>query len=122
MNFSYKTVKSKEERIEEFNKISKNSPGKIPIICEKAPKSQIKTIDKTKYLVSGDLTVAQFNSLIRKKLNLAQEKALFLLVKGKNALTGNDTMFDVYKKYKDEEDGFLYIVYASELVWGDNKK
>ena len=122
MNFNYKSVKTKEERIEEFNKISKNNPDKIPIICEKASKSKIKKIDKTKYLVSGDLTVAQFTSLIRKKLNLEQEKALFLLVKARNALTGNDTMSDVYRKYKDEEDGFLYIVYASELVWGDNKK
>ena len=118
MNFTYKTVKTKEERIEEYAKISKNNPGKIPIICEKAPKSNIKKIDKTKYLVSGDLTIAQFTSLIRKKLNLEQANALFLLVKGKNALTGNDPMSDVYKKYKDEEDGFLYIAYASELVWG----
>ena len=120
MNFSYKTVKTIEERVEEFNKISKASPGKIPIICEKAPKSKIKSIDKTKYLINGDITVAQFSSIIRKKLNIDKESALFLLVKGKNALAGNDPMSTIYQKYKDE-DGFLYIAYASELVWGSNK-
>jgi hypothetical protein len=27
-------------------------------------------------------------------------------------------MGDVYKKYKDPEDGLLYIIYSSELTWG----
>ena len=118
MNFTFKSVKTKEERIEEFQKISKANKGKIPIICEKEPKSKIQSIDKTKYLINEELTVGQFTSLIRKKLNLDKEEALFLLVQGKNALTGNGTMADAYEKYKDE-DGFLYIAYASELVWGN---
>jgi hypothetical protein len=25
---------------------------------------------------------------------------------------------DIYEKYKDQEDGFLYIVYAQEQIYG----
>ena len=35
-----------------------NFQKKVPIICEKDPKSKIKDIDKSKYLVPGDLTVS----------------------------------------------------------------
>ena len=47
-----------------------------------------------------------------------KEDALFFLVNGKKSLTGTDTMLEIYKKYKDE-DGFLYIAYAAEEVWGN---
>ena len=33
---------------------------RIPVIVEKAPRADIAEIDKKKYLVPGDLTVAQF--------------------------------------------------------------
>ena len=118
MNFNYKKIKTKEERINDFNRIINNNPGKIPIICEKAPNSKLKSIEKTRYLVSGDLTASQFMSLIRKKTDLQKEHALFLLVKGKKAIAGLETMNAIYKKYKDE-DGFLYINYTSEMIWGD---
>ena len=118
MNFNFKKIKTKEERIKIFNEIIKKNPSKIPIICEKDSNSNLKGIDKTRYLVSGDLTVSQFMSLIRKKINLHKEYALFLLVKGKRAITGLDTMSDLYKKYKDE-DGFLYISYTCEMIWGN---
>jgi len=42
---------------------------KVPIICEKDPKSRIKNIDKSKYLIPGDLTASQFSFMIRKNFN-----------------------------------------------------
>ena len=30
-------------------------------------------------------------------------------------------MSEIYEKYKDE-DGFLYIAYSKEVIWGSNKK
>ena len=95
---------------------SKNT-DKIPIICEKDPKSKIQEIDKTKYLVPMDLTVAQFSLMIRKRVEIAKEGAFFLLVGGKHSITGDTLISEIYERYKDE-DGFLYIAYASELTWG----
>ena len=117
MNFKFRKEKNLEQRIEEYKKVTNEHPGKIAIICEKDPKSSIKNLDKTKYLTDGDLTLPQFIATIRKKLDLNENDALFLLANGKNALSQNETMDIIYKKYKNK-DGFLYFTYASEEVWG----
>ena len=56
--------------------------------------------------------------MIRNRLKMDKEAALFFLVNGKKVLTGEDTMQEIYNKYKSD-DGFLYIAYASEIVWGN---
>jgi GABA(A) receptor-associated protein len=106
------------KRKAESTKIREKYPDRIPIICEKDPKSKIKEVDKTKYLVPNDLTVSQFSFIIRKRLEMNKESALFLLVAGKHSITGDLSISEIYEKYKDPEDGFLYIAYASELTWG----
>lgn len=118
MKFKYQETVDLVKRQEDCEKIKENYPDRLPIICEKDPNSPITQISKTKYLVPYDMTVAQFSFIIRRKLNLEKDSALFLLVLGKHALTGSQTMNEVYEKYKDKSDGFLYIAYANELIWG----
>jgi GABA(A) receptor-associated protein len=43
-------------------------------------KSDIPTIDKKKYLVPSDMTVGQFIYVIRKRIKLSPEKAIFIFV------------------------------------------
>lgn len=50
------------------------------MIVEKAPKARIGDLDKKKYLVPSDLTVGQFYFLIRKRIHLRPEDALFFFV------------------------------------------
>ncbi|CAD1472857.1 unnamed protein product, partial [Heterotrigona itama] len=50
------------------------------VIVEKAPKAKISDLDKQKYLVPSDLTVGQFYFLIRKRIHLRPEDALFFFV------------------------------------------
>lgn len=52
----------------------------LQVIVEKAPKSRIGELDKKKYLVPSDLTVGQFYFLIRKRVHLRPEDALFFFV------------------------------------------
>ena len=121
MEFKYKSENPDvNKRKTECDQILNRFPEKIPIICERDPKSNIKEIDKTKYLVPQDLTASQFNFMIRKRIEIPKEQAFFLLVNGKKQMTGDESMSDIYKKEKDPEDGFLYICYASELTWGNN--
>ena len=107
------------QRKKECDKIRRQFPGKIPIICEKDPHSSINDIDKNKYLVPGDLTVSLFNIMIRKRLNMSMDEAFYLLVNAKTSITGDRPLYEIYERYKDPEDGFLYIAYASELTWGN---
>ena len=117
MEFKFKKEKTFEERKSYYEKILVQHPNKIPIICEKAPRSKIKSIEKTKYLVEPNLSLPLFKATIRKKLNLDDKEAMFFLINGKNTLSGNDTLNIIYEKYKSK-DGFLYIAYASEEIWG----
>ena len=122
MEFKFKSeIKDVNERKQISEKLIKLYPDKIPIICEKDPRSLIEPIAKTKFLVNPQMNVSSFNEIIRKKLNLEAKEGIFLLVKGKNVITGNQTMQEIYENYKDE-DGFLYITYASESVWGTSNE
>jgi len=79
------------------------------VICEKVEKSDIPIIDKKKYLVPSDLTVGQFCYVIRKRIKLAPEKAIFIFVNEVLPPTAA-LMSSIYEEHKDE-DGFLYITY-----------
>ena len=106
-----------ESRRSSCDELLQKFPDKVPIICEKDPKSRIEDIDKTKYLVPGDLPVNKFVGMIRKRVKVSEEEAFYLLIGGKQ-INGDGRMKDIYDKFKDKEDGFLYCVYASELTWG----
>lgn len=113
---SFKEKHTIEKRKKESEKIRKKYPERIPIICEKNEKSKIQDIDKKKYLVPQDLTVGQFVYVIRKKIKLKPQKAIFIFVN--NTLPSpNLLMSQIYKDHKDE-DGFLYLTYSSENTFG----
>ena len=69
-----------------------------------------------RFLVPADLTCAQFGFLIRRRLSLPPEKALFLFING--ALpSGAALMREAYELHKDR-DGFLYVQYHTEATFG----
>lgn len=93
-------------------------PTKVPVILEKDPTCKLAGIHKTKHLILKKFTVNKFQRMIKDLLKLPEEEALFLSIKGKYTITGEKTMDEVYQKYKDKEDGFLYITYSSEVIYG----
>ncbi|KAL9243505.1 hypothetical protein vseg_017382 [Gypsophila vaccaria] len=105
-----------EKRQAEAARIREKYPNRIPVIVEKAERSDIPDIDKKKYLVPAELTVGQFVYVVRKKVNLSPEKAIFVFVK--NILPPTAAlMSSIYEENKDE-DGFLYMSYSGENVFG----
>ncbi len=74
-------------------------------------------IDKKKFLCPGDITLGQFQFVVRKRLKLEAEQALFLTVKEKFLPPSSALLSSVYAEYKDD-DGFLYVLYATENVFG----
>ncbi|TYH58765.1 hypothetical protein ES332_D08G176900v1 [Gossypium tomentosum] len=95
------------KRRAEAARIRGKYPDRIPVIVEKAERSDIPNIDKKKYLVPADLTVGQFIYVIRKRIKLSAEKAIFIFVDGVLPPTGA-IMSTIYDEKKDE-DGFLYV-------------
>ena len=118
MEFKFKQIKTLEQRkLISHNLLDKN-PDKVPIILEKDPTNKILEFQKTKFLSERKYTVSEFTQRIRSEMKLPEEEALFLSVKGKYSISGQKLMENVYNTYKDE-DGFLYIMYTSELIYGN---
>ncbi|KAG8507102.1 CTD nuclear envelope phosphatase 1, partial [Galemys pyrenaicus] len=115
MKFVYKEEHPFEKRRSEGEKIRKKYPDRVPVIVEKAPKARIGDLDKKKYLVPSDLTVGQFYFLIRKRIHLRAEDALFFFVNNVIPPT-SATMGQLYQEHH-EEDFFLYIAYSDESVY-----
>ncbi|KAJ7374533.1 Gamma-aminobutyric acid receptor-associated protein-like 2 [Desmophyllum pertusum] len=116
MKWAFKDEHILESRCHESAKIRAKYPDRIPVVVEKAPKSSIQDIDKRKFLVPSDLTVAQFMYIIRKRIQLPPEKAMFLFVK-KFFQQQVQQWVSIYEEHKDE-DGFLYIAYSGENTFG----
>ncbi|GMH00608.1 hypothetical protein Nepgr_002447 [Nepenthes gracilis] len=113
---SFKQEHEFEKRRAESARIREKYPDRIPVIVEKAEKSDIPNIDKKKYLVPADLTVGQFVYVIRKRIKLSAEKAIFIFVDNVLPPTGA-IMSSIYEEKKDE-DGFLYVTYSGENTFG----
>ncbi|AYV86493.1 MAG: hypothetical protein Sylvanvirus1_89 [Sylvanvirus sp.] len=116
MSKSYKETYSFEKRATESANIREKYASRIPIICEKLSSSDVKEIDKKKYLVPNELTAGQFLYVIRKRIQLPPEGALFLSMKN-TIPPAAEMLSSLYQKHKDA-DGFLYITYASENTFG----
>ncbi|CAL8108885.1 unnamed protein product [Calicophoron daubneyi] len=80
MKFAFKEQHTFDQRHADSTKIKKKYPHRIPVVVERHPHSQVADIDKHKFLVPDDITVAQFLWIIRKRIALSEEKALFLFV------------------------------------------
>jgi GABA(A) receptor-associated protein len=113
---SFKEEHPLEKRQAEAARIRDKYPDRIPVIVEKSERSEIPDIDKKKYLVPADLTVGQFVYVIRKRIKVSAEKAIFMFVKNFLPPTAS-LMSDIYEEHKDE-DGFLYITYSGESTFG----
>jgi len=115
---SFKSTHTLIDRICETQKVLTKYPDKIPIICEKSNNASLDLpdLDKKKYLVPIDMTIGQFVYIIRKRLKLPPEKAIFLFINGMIPPTSS-FLTEIYHYAKDE-DGFLYITYAAENTFG----
>ncbi|EFJ09352.1 hypothetical protein SELMODRAFT_166976 [Selaginella moellendorffii] len=108
-----------EKRQKEAARIKEKYPDRVPVIVERAAKTDMGEIDKKKYLVPADLTVGQFVYVIRKRIKVTPEKAIFVFVK--NTLPPTAALIStIYEEHKDE-DGFLYFTYSGENTFGQEE-
>ena len=116
MSNTFKKKYSFEKRSQESNTIKEKYPDRIPIIVQKHNECDLPNVDKCKYLVPKDMLFSQFIFIIRKRINLKPENAIFLTVNGK-LITGSTPINRVYGENVNK-DGFLYVVYTSENTFG----
>jgi GABA(A) receptor-associated protein len=113
----FKSKYTFEERKKESSRVLSKYPDRIPIICERNTRSRMEEIDKNKYLVPNDLSAGQFIYVIRKRLRLPAEKAVFIFING-TIPSSHRTLAVLYDEHQDR-DGFMYITYCEENVFGN---
>jgi GABA(A) receptor-associated protein len=115
-DFNYKQH-TFEKRKDESSKMLIKHPNSICVIIEKSNNdNSIDDIDKHKFLVPKELTVGQLLYVIRKRIHLTPQEAIFFYIN--NTLPpSSSTIETLYKTYCDE-DGFLYIRYTGENTFG----
>ena len=93
-------------------------PGRIPVKISRDDKCpDLPMIDKHKYLVPVDLTVGQFIYVIRKRLKISSDQALFLLCE--NSLPKvSECMSSLYSRHVRTEGDILEMTYTAESAFG----
>ncbi|KAK7930420.1 hypothetical protein WMY93_006815 [Mugilogobius chulae] len=105
-------------RKQESAGIRSKFPNKIPVIIERYDKEKfLPPLDKTKFLVPHELTMTQFVTIIRNRMALLPSQAFYLLINNSGLPSMSLTMAQVYKEHQDE-DGFVYMTYASQEMFG----
>jgi GABA(A) receptor-associated protein len=118
MSFNFKRNYSLEDRKKESIRVMQKHADRVPVICEKNERASmhLPQVDKYKYLVPNDLTIGQFIYVIRKRIHVTPEQAIYLFIDG-IIPQSNEMLYSIYHKHKDK-DGFLYISYTNENTFG----
>lgn len=119
---SYQEAEPFQKRSADAKRILAKYPDRIPLICEKAARSDLPDIDKKKYLVPGTMLVGEFKYIVHKHVSqpagqgMTAAQTIYLFVNGMSPMTGAQ-MSEVYEQYKSG-DGFLYMTYSAENTLG----
>eukprot|EP00931_Biecheleriopsis_adriatica_P079205 TRINITY_DN5260_c0_g1_i1.p1 TRINITY_DN5260_c0_g1~~TRINITY_DN5260_c0_g1_i1.p1 ORF type:complete len:128 (+),score=30.08 TRINITY_DN5260_c0_g1_i1:92-475(+) len=114
-----------EKRSAEATRILAKYPNRIPVICEKAARSDLPEIEKKKFLVPGTMLCGEFKYTIHKHIQqtangqgIGANQAIYLLVtKSNTSVKTGALMSEIYESHK-ADDGFLYIAYSAENTLG----
>jgi len=110
-----------ETRSLEAARILAKYPDRCPIICERAPGSDLPEIEKKKFLVPGTMLCGEFKYIVHKHINRAPggdqasfevAETMYLYV-NKSAPRSGALMSEIYDQHKDA-DGFLYVPYGAK--------
>jgi len=116
---SFSTSLPFETRRSMFNEIKQSYPRHIPVIIERMNGSRLGIPIKRKYLITKDTTLSMLSFIVRKQIPSIRPSDTILIF---SRSTGQPTigptrLADLYAMNADA-DGFLYLVYREENVFG----
>ena len=107
----------KQRKLKSKN-IREKYPNRVPCIVSIHKNSESLNLEKNKFLCPADLTLAQFQYIIRKQLKktLLPSQAIFIFIK--NELPLVSTMISELDHHYKFEDGFLHFTISKESTFG----
>jgi GABA(A) receptor-associated protein len=115
MTKSFKEQYSFAERRNEYNKIRKSYPERVPVIVEHGNDKTLE-IGKKKFLIPIGLTYGQTIHVIKKHCKIDSTQSIMMMVEDV-VPQASRSIEDIYIKYK-ADDGFLYVTLMRESVFG----
>ena len=108
-----------DARKKRFNSLLLKFPDKIPVILEKSKVDKyLPKINKSKLLVSHEMTIANIIKLLKSNLKINENISLYIVVANKNVMvSGSQSIDSIYNEHRND-DGFLYLEYCTENVFG----
>ena len=113
-------IKRKDEALRLVHKYS----TRVPIIIFPDKRSKLPKSDSSKFLVPKDMVLSQFIIMLRKRIFLDSSQAIFLFStsvsenkKTTTLIPSSETFGEIYEANRDL-DGFLYLVYSEDAVFG----
>jgi len=97
-------------------------PDRVPVMCTKAPRSDLPIIEKKKFLVPENLLCSEFKYIIHRHVKqsagvgIAKDQTIYLFIGGISPKSSMP-LSELYRQYK-APDGFLYITYGAENTLG----
>ena len=105
-----------EQRLNECNQVLAKYPDRLCIYIEKRDRCKtLPDLSKNKYLVPNTITAAQFMFIVRSKLEIPKDCAIFFYIN--NTIFSGNAEMSTFNKYK-APDGYLYITYTGESCFG----
>lgn len=113
---SFKEQYNRFERTAQSSRVMEKHPDRVPVIVERKDKTNLPELDKSKYLVPKNITIGQFMFILRTRIKVNKDQAIFVFVDNKLPAV-SELISTVYDNHKDE-DGFMYMTYAGESTFG----
>jgi len=113
-----------DKRTSDCQKIFQKHPDKVPVICEVPhnKRSTVPQISSKKFLVPKVMTVSQLVVVVKKQLesentSFNPNTAIYFTLKNRSSVQPGAKLDDIANNHRSE-DGFLYMHYSEEQVFG----
>lgn len=101
--------------LQEARHVRQKYPDRIPVIV--TSRSKDLQVDKHKYLVPSDLTMGQFIYVLRKRVKVKPEQAIFVFIN--NIIPPSSSLMStIYTEHVDPNIGMLKAVMTKENTFG----
>lgn len=115
MDFAYKrnNPDPKQRRINNLKVLEKN-PGRVPIVFEKKPGSCLAQPARSLFFLDRNIRANEIAFILRGIINAPRETPIYFLINGEIPFYDSKRICEIYDKYKDAEDGILYMAFTEQ--------
>ena len=89
----------------------------MELIADQTEFTNVNFVFSCRFMMPKAFSIGEVLAVLRQRLELGREEGLVLFASERYMLRPNTKLEETYMKYMDE-DGFLYLVYAEENIYG----